>query len=160
MKVLFSLNRIIHGLSAILMGVMLTLVLVQVFFRYVLSSPLLGSEELARYSMVWLVMLGATVLLRTDGNVSVTYFAERFPESIQKVIRIVVQLLIGVFYIILTVYGYEVAKDAMSQISPATGIPVGYIAGSFPISGVIGILYIIENIILEIVNKAPQMNSQ
>ena len=64
----------------VLVGVMfLTIViltLVQVFARYVLNSPLLWSEELARLLLVWVVFLGGAVNgatpAKTSGGKSLT----------------------------------------------------------------------------------------
>ncbi len=39
-------------------------VLIQVFFRFVLQSPLRWTEELARYLMIWLVLLASSIAMR------------------------------------------------------------------------------------------------
>ena len=48
------------GLGILMIGV----VAAQVFFRYVLNHSLFWSEELARYILVWLTFLGASVAYR------------------------------------------------------------------------------------------------
>ncbi|MCM3568479.1 TRAP transporter small permease [Neobacillus mesonae] len=153
MKVLSTLNRFILSLSGILLGIMTFLVIIQVFFRYVLEKPLTGSEELARFTMIWLVMIGSTVVLRNKSHIAVEFFVELFPTVIQKGARIITYLLIFVFAIILMVDGYQLAMTSMSQISPATRIPNGYIAMSIPVSGFISALYMLESLFQEFFSK-------
>jgi TRAP-type C4-dicarboxylate transport system permease small subunit len=63
-----ALQRISHALNkgcwfgaGFFLGLMLVVVLIQVFARYVVFSPPAWTEELARYCMVWAGLLGATV---------------------------------------------------------------------------------------------------
>jgi len=46
-------------ISGFLFASIVTLTVVQVFFRFVLDSPLIWSEELVRLFLVWLTFLGA-----------------------------------------------------------------------------------------------------
>lgn len=52
---------------ATLLAVMTALILLQVFFRYVLNSPLVWAEELARLNMIWMAFLGAAWPSGADG---------------------------------------------------------------------------------------------
>ena len=56
-KINFWVEYLLFGLGF----AMAALVAVQVFFRYVLNHSLFWSEELARYFLVWLTFLGASV---------------------------------------------------------------------------------------------------
>lgn len=150
MKVLGWINKVIEFITAIGVGIITILVLAQVFFRYVLEQPLTGSEELTRYFLIWLVLLSFALLVRKDGNISVTYFQERFSEGVQKVLRITVHILVAFFCVILIFFGYDLAMKAMIQITPATGLRMGYVDLVIPLAGVIALLFTIENIIREI----------
>ena len=52
-------NRILGYFLSLIMGVMVLNVLWQVFSRFVLISPSSFTDELARYLMIWLSILGA-----------------------------------------------------------------------------------------------------
>lgn len=155
MLFLKKLNGIIHNVASILLGIMTVLIIVQVLFRFVLKMPLGATEELARFSMIWLVMLGSTVILRDKGHIAVTLFVELFPSSLQKVSRIVNYFFILAVCITLTVYGVELALGAMSQMAAASKIPMGYIILSIPTFGFIGALNTLEHIFDEL---KPQKN--
>ncbi|MFR3118365.1 MAG: TRAP transporter small permease [[Clostridium] symbiosum] len=66
------------------MAIVCLLLIVQVFFRYVLNSPLIWSEECARYMFVWTVMLGLGYNVRTKNNISVSLLTSRLPGSMQR----------------------------------------------------------------------------
>ena len=46
-------DKILSIACAILLSFMTILVLIQVFSRYVLNSPVAFTEELVRYSLIW-----------------------------------------------------------------------------------------------------------
>jgi TRAP-type C4-dicarboxylate transport system permease small subunit len=156
MVFLSTLNRLIHSISGILLGIMTMLVLLQILFRYILELPFTSSEELARFIMVWLVMLAATVVLRNKSHIAVEYFAELCSERVQKIARIISHLFILIFCIILVIYGFELSMIAMKQIAPATQIPTGWIVLSIPVCGFISMLYTIEHIIEELFPKKAE----
>lgn len=149
MKFLNKINSFIHGLAGVMLGIMTTLIIAQVFFRFVLRQPLSSSEELARYSMIWLVMLASTVLLKNRTHIAVTYFAELSPPGFQKVLRIISYACILVSCTVFLIFGYELMIKTVNQISPASHISKAWVASAIPVFGFIGILYTLEHIIKE-----------
>ena len=65
MKVLETVFDIIEqGLGVCFVLIMFVSVLLQIFYRYVLQSPLTSTEDAARYSFIWIVLLGAAFAVR------------------------------------------------------------------------------------------------
>ncbi|MDG1340178.1 MAG: TRAP transporter small permease [Paracoccaceae bacterium] len=58
------------------LGIMVCLILSQIFFRYVLDSPLNWTEEAARFGMLWMTGLMAPLAYRMGGFVAID-MAER-----------------------------------------------------------------------------------
>jgi TRAP-type C4-dicarboxylate transport system permease small subunit len=89
----------------ILVGVMfLTIViltLVQVFARYILNSPLLWSEELARLLLVWVVFLGGAVVCWDGRHLNVDTFFSRFSKRLRSAIRTLNALIALCFLLVL-----------------------------------------------------------
>lgn len=54
----------------VLIALMMVIVLIQVFFRYVLNNSLVWPEETARFMMVWMTFMAAPIAYRTGSNVS------------------------------------------------------------------------------------------
>ena len=74
----------------VLLFVMLGATLAGVFFRYVLNDALTWSEEVARYSMVWLSLLGGGLVFREGGHVAVDLLLTHLPS---RHLRLAVTLL-------------------------------------------------------------------
>jgi TRAP-type C4-dicarboxylate transport system permease small subunit len=95
--VLRSLDRLLDGVTILILAVLLAVVGVQIFARYVLNHSLYWSEELARYLFIYLVFLGAAVALRRDGHIRVSFLVERLPAGLQRAAAVLVDLVVLVF---------------------------------------------------------------
>lgn len=144
----FWLGRIIDGvswavltLSALMFLLMTGLVCLQVVFRYLLNSPLTGSEEGARALLVFVTMLGAAVALGSRAHMAIDYFRDLCPPSVQRFAVLISLVCILAIAALLLVKGMEFADRAMVQTTPALRIPKGYIVWAFPISGALMIFY-------------------
>ena len=62
-KVKFWMDKFLSIACAVLLSFMTILVLIQVFSRYVLNSPVAFTEELVRYSLIWTGFIGLILLL-------------------------------------------------------------------------------------------------
>ncbi|PRX10722.1 UNVERIFIED_ORG: TRAP-type C4-dicarboxylate transport system permease small subunit [Martelella mediterranea] len=67
--------------GAALMGLMVVVILIQVFFRYVLNDALAWTEELARFLMLWMVSLMAPTAFRHGGFVSIDTIKRFLPKK-------------------------------------------------------------------------------
>ncbi|HMM38325.1 MAG TPA: TRAP transporter small permease [Desulfovibrio sp.] len=145
MKVLEKLNEFIRNLSAISLAFMTVLVVVQVFFRYVLNHPLSETQELSIYSMVYVVMLGCTIAVRNKTHIAVDALVGILPPRVACAVRQVSYCFMLFFFIVLLKEGWKLTLRSMLQMSPASGIPLGYVVFSIPLCSAISILYIFEH---------------
>ena len=122
--------------------VMVISILLQVFFRYAMNSPLYWSEEVARYAFVWLVFIGAAIASKRGAHIGVDYIVMHLPELPKNILAIFVNLLI-LFFISCVIYmSAGVIKSNMTQLSPAMRIPMGYIYLAIPTGLGISSVYI------------------
>lgn len=122
--------------------VMVTSILLQVFFRYVMNSPLYWSEEIARYAFVWLVFIGAAIASKRGTHIGVDYFVMHLPELPKKFLAIFVNLLVLAFIAYVIYMSMGVIKSNMTQLSPAIRIPMGYVFMAIPIGFSISFVYV------------------
>ena len=61
------------------MGLMVVIILAQVFFRYVLNNALSWPDEAARFLMLWLTGLMGPVAMRRGGMVAINGFRDLLP---------------------------------------------------------------------------------
>ncbi len=117
--------------------VMVVVVAAQVFCRYVLNHSLFWSEELARYLLVWLTFLGATVAYHRRVHPSIDMLQARLGPPAARTMTIAGYLAALFFFGVLTVYGLQFAHFVRAQISPALQIPKWTVMLVLPLSGTI-----------------------
>ena len=133
-KVSDVVNTLVEYVVAILMGLMTIVVFVQVLFRLTAGS-LPWSEELARYMMIYLVYMGASVGVKHGDHIAVEVVAGMLPKKGQDILQILVDLLMLVCFAIIIFYGLRVVNVAMMQRSPAMQVSMGLIYASLVIGG-------------------------
>ncbi|NDE61211.1 MAG: TRAP transporter small permease, partial [Cyclobacteriaceae bacterium] len=77
MKIKSFLDRCIRSFIAVLMALMVLNVTWQVVSRYVLGDPSSFTDELARYSMIWLGLLGAAYVSGKQGHLAIDVLVEK-----------------------------------------------------------------------------------
>ena len=120
---------------------MAILVAVQVFCRYVLNSSLFWSEELARYMLVWLSFLGATVAYYRNLHPGVDALTSRISPEKQHITRLLVHVSSLILALVMIISGSQFAWFVRMQISPALAIPKWIILAVIPVSGAIFFVY-------------------
>jgi len=134
-------NAAVEMLLAALGGTMVLVVAVQVFCRYLLNHSLFWSEELARYLLVWLTFLGATVAYRRGLHPSVDVLYARAAPGPARAMRLVAALAALLLFGVMTVGGAQFAHFIRTQISPALQVPKWTVMLVVPLSGALLILH-------------------
>src|SRR6056297_2516241 len=141
------------GYICILMGIVMTITtLVGILFRYVMTNPLPWTEELARYTMIWMGLLAISIGIKNNSHLGVNLFINFFPRSIRKIILYITRILIFYFLYMLLTYGYSMALKGMNQIAPALRIQMFYVLVSVPIAALLSIIQLILITIIDIKN--------
>lgn len=139
-----SLNKGLRYLAAFLLAVMCLLIVYQVVARilgqYIDIELPRWTEELARYLMIWLVFIGASLAVRYAALIGMEAIAERLPARPQKVVRVVVLIISKVFYLVLIAYGIQMLGHVSSQLSPGLKLPMSYAYAAIPVGGVFMLL--------------------
>ncbi len=140
------LNRAILFLCSILIILLVVVVTWQVFSRYVLNDPSSFTDELSRFSMIWLGLLGTCYLFGKKGHLSITLLNDYLPPKGRKILYFVNNILILAF-VFLGMFkgGITLVSRTMMQLSPALQIPMGYVYLILPISAVIIAIYLLLN---------------
>jgi TRAP-type C4-dicarboxylate transport system permease small subunit len=98
-----------------LVPIMVFMVAVEVFMRYVLKNPPMVADEFSAYMLVALSYLGLAVTWRQGGHVRITLLVSRLPVKVAGWLRLVVLIIIFIFMVAIThsafsmvVYAYEI----------------------------------------------------
>lgn len=143
------LAKVAAAFSTLSLSAMLLIVLVGVFFRYCLNNPLLWSEELSRYMMIWMAFFAISTACRTNENIALLSVRALFPKQMQVIVKYFNRFWILGFLVVLTVYGYYGALRGMRQLSASLDVPLGIFFMIVPISAVLVIIQILFMTILE-----------
>ena len=134
-------------LTRFLTGLMVLMVLAvtwQVFTRFIIRDPSSYTEELARFLLIWIGILGAAYALRTRAHLGIDLIAQRVGEKDRKRIQVTVYSTVIFFaFFVMVVGGIRLVNITFSlnQISAAMGIRMGYIYTVLPLSGILMIIY-------------------
>lgn len=134
----------------VLFAAMTLTVIIQVFFRFVLQSPLRWTEESARYMMIWLVLLASAIASRNRGHLQVDILTAGLPKVPKFIFEIIVDLLTIAFLCIMTWFGLQVVLATTAQTSPAMQLPMALIYAAFPVGGALMIIEQINVLIMRI----------
>ena len=85
--------RIGWWIAVFAIGLMVLSILLQVFFRYVLSSPLPWSEEAARFCMLWMTGFMAPLAYRRGGFVAIDMLLRKLAPRIGQILSFVLLLI-------------------------------------------------------------------
>jgi TRAP-type C4-dicarboxylate transport system permease small subunit len=121
-----------------------------VFTRYILGEQAKWTEELARFLLIWVALLGGAVAFGTRGHLGVDFFVGRLHPEARRLAAAAVHLAVLFFAGMIFIYGgSRVVADAlaMEQMTPALNWKMGYVYLALPVSGVFMALFTLENLI-------------
>ncbi|MCU0858646.1 MAG: TRAP transporter small permease [Pontiellaceae bacterium] len=145
-----TLTRLLGFALMVAVAVLVLSVCWGVFTRYVMNNQAQWTEEIARFLLIWISLLGGAVAFGTKGHLGVDFLVEKFHPDAKKVMAITVHLTVLIFAAAIFIYGgSQVVADAlkMEQTTPALGWKMGYVYSALPISGFFMVLFTIENLI-------------
>ncbi len=132
------------------MAIMVVNVLWQVFTRYVMVVPSSFTDELARYLMIWIGVLGAAYVSGKNGHVAITIIPSRVKSATRRKLSQLVNVLIIAFVLMVLVVGGSrlvYISYLLGQQSPALQIPLAVVYLILPISGILIIYYKLSDLL-------------
>lgn len=150
-------NRVIFIIGTILLTAITITVAWQVISRYVFNNPSIFTDELARFLLMWIGMLGTTYAFGSKSHLSMDFFHTLLKKETVKKIKIALPIL-GIIFIgsVMVGGGTLLTLNTMQQLSPVLYIPMGYVYLILPITGIINILYLVGYIVDEMKEKGSE----
>lgn len=150
MKIRYKIDKILGVTLATIMTIMVINVLWQVFTRFVLNSPSSFTDELARYLMIWVGVLGAAYISGRRMHVAIDLLPTKLNKEGQIKLKVFVNWIIIVFCFFALVIGGSrlvYVTFILKQHSPSLEIPLSLIYIVIPISGLLIIFYKVNDIL-------------
>lgn len=149
-------NKILEWFLIIIFALLVLDVLFQVFSRYILGTSFTWTEEFARFSLIWMTILGAAYLNAKREHLSMDFLYEKLSEVNKMKASILIEILIFLFALIVMVIGglnLVYTTLHLEQLSGTLRIPLGYVYAIMPISGFLIMCFSIYHISSLFFNK-------
>lgn len=150
MRTLFGLldhvNRAVYYTLGLLLAVISFVVLLQVLVRFVLTAAGINiavpwTEELARYLLVWMILLGAGVGCRRMQLIALTFVITWLPSWLGSAARLLALGLSLWLFVILLIYGYQfVQVIGRTELSPVLQISKNWVYWAMPVGAALMIV--------------------
>lgn len=136
------------GMAA-LIGVITLQIVSRVFF-----TAVGWTEEVARFLLIWITFLGATLAFQRGRHIAVTFVVEALPARLAQLARIMAVLVALGFLITLVVIGYRYMQVQSFQRSASLRLSMTYVYAVIPLSAAVMAWYALVDVI-ELVIQGP-----
>ena len=134
LRALDLLCRITTILLGLFMAGMTATMVSLVITRYAFSYSPSWSEEVTRYLMVWMVMLGGAVLVLFDDHITLYMFVEKLNARWRLVQTIIVRLIVTSASAVTAWTGWDFAQSMWVVTAPGTQWPMAIPTFAIPVS--------------------------
>ncbi|MCE8019484.1 TRAP transporter small permease [Halomonas sp. MCCC 1A11036] len=138
------LDYILGTVVFVILAVIVASVTWQVVSRYLLGTPSTSTSEIARLLFMWLALLGGAYTFGQARHLAIDLLPQTLKGVSRRFLNTIILLTIASFaYFVMVRGGWAmVSRTLMSgQITPSLRMPMGYVYGAIPASGVLVIAY-------------------
>lgn len=142
-------NTYLGYILVFLMALMTLDVLWGVFTRYAIGSQADWSEELARFLLIWIGMLGAAYASGQHKHLAIDLLYPKLSKDNQRRIIVFINLLITLFaFAVLVIGGFRLMyiTQVLGQLSAALRVPMFLVYAVLPVSGLLVMYYKVSDL--------------
>ena len=136
----YAAETFLVGLMALMVGTLT----IQVFFRFVIQDAPSWTEELARYTFVWITFIGAAVAFRHGEHIVVDTILHLLPAPVRAGLAWVVDVLVLGVLSVLLVQGWGIVQLSSNVNATMLQVPMSFIYAALPISAALMLVYQVE----------------
>ncbi|MBA4699363.1 MAG: TRAP transporter small permease [Ruminococcus sp.] len=141
---------IINGLENVVLAIMIigmvVTILLQIIGR-ITGYPFAWTEETSRYLFLWMMFVALASGFNRAESSRVTLLLTAGPKWLKKFSEILYAVVVVAFFGFMIIYGIEVVKQQimMKEMGTALQIPMYIIGVCVPVSGVLGIIGVVQS---------------
>ncbi len=119
-------NHIEDALCGGLLLLGLVIVTMEIAGRSLFAASFIWSEEVSRYTLIWMTYFGVAAAVRADAHIKVTVLVERVPAALQRVLATAACLICMGFSVVVAWYGVRLVQDSrmFGLMSADSDIPI------------------------------------
>ncbi len=156
-RVSYRADRVARFLVALMMAVMSAIVLFGVFNRFIFKIPISWTEEIAKYLLIWISMIGSAVAVRIGGHVGVGLIVTKLKEKPRTVIVWINQLAIVGFVVVLIYLGTKVSIKELHTFGYTTRIPMFWPLLAIPVGCLMILIQLLYIVRMLFKNESPPL---
>lgn len=118
----------------------------QVVGRFILKVPFMWTEEGSRYCFIWIALLGTAAGVRDKSHFVIDLLSGALPKGPKLVLEVLVHIIMWIVALVLLVAGFQYAQRASIMHSASMGISMAYVYGSAPLSGLLMVCFLAEQL--------------
>jgi len=154
-----TIENVCGAFCVICFALMTTTALLGVFFRYVMQSPFMWTEEVSRYLLVWMGFTAVSIALRQDRHIKVEVLPKVLPVVLAKAVGYLVEALIAWFFIVLLKQGYLMTVNNIMMAS-TFHLSMAWILVAVPVAAALTLIQLLLNVVKKIFSEfVPQPDS-
>jgi TRAP-type C4-dicarboxylate transport system permease small subunit len=138
--------RLLTALLALSVAILVIPVSLQIFSRFTALIPhYIWTEEMARFLLVWMVMLGSMLGVREGTH----FIVDVLPNATGRVgaaINLFASLAVLVFAWVFVWYGIEFTRFGWNRISELAELPLWTIHVAWPVTGITWLVFLGEHV--------------
>lgn len=132
--------------TAVILILMIIVVSVtwQVLSRYVFGTPSTSTSEIARLLFMWLALLGGAYTFGQARHLAIDLLPLALTGRARQVLNSLILFIVAGFAFFVMVWGgWEMVSRTLAsgQITPTLRLPMGYVYGPIPVSGLVILFY-------------------
>ena len=139
-----AMDSILKNILAVLMAVMVVDVLWGVFTRYVMGAQSPWTEELARFLLIWIGILGAAFASGKRMHLAIDILPTALEGSRKRLLENGINVIILLFAIAVLLIGGSrlvFVTSKLGQVSTSLDLPLAVVYAIVPISGLFIVIY-------------------
>ncbi|MGI6778614.1 MAG: TRAP transporter small permease [Acetivibrionales bacterium] len=132
----------------------------QVVFRRVFNASLTWSEELARYTGIWMIMMSTAIGFKHREHIAIDFFVGKLKAGKRKLVTVINDMISVIVMMFFTYYSFVLLLKTKAVPSPAMRIPMGFVYTGVVIGGFFSVVFIITALIKLIKSPIEQLDSK
>ncbi len=139
-----NINFYLGRFLVLLLTIMTIDVLWGIFTRYAMGAQASWSEELARFLLIWIGILGAAYASGQNMHLAIDVVSSKLNDTANKRLNLLIKgLVISFALFVLVIGGIRLiyVSQVLGQLSPALRIPMSFVYAVVPLSGLLIIYY-------------------
>lgn len=143
-------DRLTRAVIALMLMVIVGVLFYEVVARYLFYRPTQWSDQLARFTFIWMIMLGVALCTRHDEHLKLALFDEVKSRALRIVLALLERLATLGLFAFVGWMAYQILPVAGRQIAMGLGVSWVWAYAAIPTGSALVVLFSIERLLEDI----------